>query len=1189
MDVKQIIDKKTDYWKKKLIDLSKRNNLVSYRFTNSKSLQIKEPNSIQVLEDLYHEESVKLIKKDGKPKERYWLCSDEDDIVDKKLTNLYLKSKEYFQERGLNPLFVSIGLLKYKDAEQSELFLKAPVFLYPVTLNRIPSASKEKHNFELVSESEDIQLNPALVEKLSFEFDIKLPEFKDQTIDEYLKLMRGVISGMESWTITTDVYVDIFSYEKYIMYKDLIKYEHLLHKSSLVRGFVGDRDALQDDISETKREEFDDVRDIDVLPADSSQKIAIEFAKAGVTFVLQGPPGTGKSQTISNIIAALLEKKKRVLFVSQKMAALDVVHGRLDEVGLGRYCLNLHNPKGNKKEIIKQLISELETSPHIKESVKRYSFAHYLDTQKDLNTFYEFLCEKHKPRNLSVFDIRGELAKLHNIEVIDKDISEVVKYDEERLTRLFSKLDNLDLVLEKVKSPLENAYFKFDNTKNTTLSRNRFTNLLSKTHDLSEELNLFVNKVKKSVAVSLNNPEELIHFCERHTEARKLKEVPDSFITKHFQVLHKAIAECHKNLTELHTAESNILQSLDKDFIKHDTSKLERIFKETSLFSRLFSNEYKSAKNVLREFSKEKLSHNDWLELFEFKSIYTNRLNRHTDFKQRSAKIISQIGDVDSLKNIERIHNKAEEFSELYDSAEKVCPNEPIKLIEFWLKEDLMQDSVNQLIQSLEEINGYFSKPVLFSHEEMSAIIHKLHDLRENLNNLENVLFFREEYEVLNSEVKEFIKEHISKNNLSKLKLVLQKTYYLQLLDDILKKINIASPKNKVQQFRELDFEVRDMKRFKIMESIEDDQPKQNYQSYGDNEISLLKREDGKKRRLKPIRNLLEEIPHLVFSLKPCFMMSPLSVSQYINPEVLKFDVVIFDEASQITPEDSISCLIRAKQAIVVGDTQQLPPTSFFRSGNEDDSIDEEVEDLESFLSECSTKFRTKQLLWHYRSKNEHLIAFYNRFFYENRLITFPNPKTQDDSGLDFVHVKNGIYDRGKSRKNRVEAQELTRIYKSLKKKYPDKSMGVIAFSIAQENAIREEFRIAGINVDDISNSNDEGLFIKNIETVQGDEREIIILSVGYGKDSTGKLSYNFGPLNKEGGYKRLNVAITRARFKTVVLASITPEELDEDKINVDGVRHLKHYLDYAKNKDFNKFLQKAEGIGFDSSFEDRK
>src|SRR3989344_3548528 len=178
MDVKQIIDKKTDYWKKKLIDLSKRNNLVSYRFTNSKSLQIKEPNSIQVLEDLYHEESVKLIKKDGKPKERYWLCSDEDDIVDKKLTNLYLKSKEYFQERGLNPLFVSIGLLKYKDAEQSELFLKAPVFLYPVTLNRIPSASKEKHNFELVSEAEDIQLNPALVEKLSFEFDIKLPNSK---------------------------------------------------------------------------------------------------------------------------------------------------------------------------------------------------------------------------------------------------------------------------------------------------------------------------------------------------------------------------------------------------------------------------------------------------------------------------------------------------------------------------------------------------------------------------------------------------------------------------------------------------------------------------------------------------------------------------------------------------------------------------------------------------------------------------------------------------------------------------------------------------------------------------------------------------------------------------------------------------------------------------------------------------
>ena len=370
------------------------------------------------------------------------------------------------------------------------------------------------------------------------------------------------------------------------------------------------------------------------------------------------------------------------------------------------------------------------------------------------------------------------------------------------------------------------------------------------------------------------------------------------------------------------------------------------------------------------------------------------------------------------------------------------------------------------------------------------------------------------------------------------------------------------------------------------MEAIEEQQPKEHYQGHGDNEKAILLREHQKKRRLKPIRDLLQEIPNLVFTLKPCFMMSPLTVSQYINAKDIKFDVVIFDEASQIMPEDAVPCLIRAKQAIIMGDTQQLPPTTFFLSQDDEES-EEEIEDLPSFLSEASTKFRSKSLDWHYRSKNENLIAFSNRFFYENRLITFPNPNTNDKSGLDLVYVKKGIYDRGKSRKNREEAKEVVKAYRELKSMYNDKSIGIIAFSIAQGNAIREEFQMAGINFDESIDSDTEELFIKNLEKVQGDERDIILLSVGYGKDSQGKLSYNFGPLNKEGGYKRLNVAITRSRFKTVVISSILPEELDEDKLSADGVRYLKRYLDYVKNKDFNRLIEKTEALTFDSGFEE--
>lgn len=1187
MDTKQIINKKAEYWKKKLIDLSKRNNLVNYRFTKSKSLQIKKPDFKQIIDDLHHENNVNILKKEnGTPKERFWLCSEEEEIVDKKLTNLYLKTKESFQELGINTCFVSLGVLKYKESQNSEIFCQAPIFLYPITLNRISATSKDRHRFELVSGSEDLQVNPALIEKLSQDFDIDLPEFKEQYIEEYLNSIKKVISGMKEWEVTKEIYIDIFSYQKYIMFKDLVEHNKLLHESDLVKAFVGDRSALQDEIAETQREEFDDAQDIDVLPADSSQKLAIELAKAGTTFVLQGPPGTGKSQTISNIIAALLEKKKKILFVSQKMAALNVVHKRLEEVGLGRYCLNLHNYKGNKKEVIRQLITELETSPNIKESVKRYSFADYIETQKDLNNFYDFLCKKHKPRSLSIYDIRGELAKLHSVEVLDKNLNDTISSNEENFTKLLSKIQNLDLIIEKIPRPMDNIYFNFKASKNTALSRNKFKTSIDNTHQILKEILEFIKEIKSKTSIDVKTLKELEEFCKAHKTANKLKDIPNFFISDDFEQYKEVISDLSKNLLEINKLKSGILDKVKEKFIDEKTSNFEKTFRETSFWVRVFNKQYKIAKEELEKMSNQKLGHGDWVKLFELKNEYLKLTEKHQKLESQNKKYVKELGDIYSETNLNKLNKKSEEFFEIFKSAENLS-KKPAKVISFWLSEKPKEDAVEALKEKIKDIDDYLSEPILDKAENIDEIENQIHEFIENIKYLDDVLIFKEGFDSLNNELKEFVKGYFDKDIISKLSSVFLKAYYLQLLEEILKQNNIPSPKNKVEMFREKDFEVRDIKRYKIMDSIEQGQPSVNYHSHGINEVSILKRENEKKRRLKPIRDLLEDIPNLVFSLKPCFMMSPLSVSQYINPNTIKFDVVIFDEASQVMPEDAVPCLIRAKQAIVVGDTQQLPPTSFFMSGREDEIVEEEIEDLESFLSECSTKFRTKPLLWHYRSKNEHLIAFSNRFFYEHRLITFPNSRIKDDSGLDFIHVKSGVYDRGKSRKNRVEAREVVKQYKELKKKFPDKSLGIIAFSIAQENAIREEFRVAGINIEESIDSLREDLFIKNLETVQGDERDIILISVGYGKDSSGKLSYHFGPLNRDGGYKRLNVAITRSRFKIVVLSSISPEELDEDKINVDGVRYLKYYLDYAKNKDFNKFLQTTEGLDFDSGFEE--
>lgn len=1189
MDIDKTIDKKLLYWKEKLIDLSKRNNLVSYRFTKSKSIKIIPTSFENIIEDLNQEKNVLFLKKKMEnPKERQWLCSENEEVIEKKLYTLYLKAKENFQELGVSTCFVSLGMLKYKDVDHSEIFLSAPIFLYPVKINRLPSVSKDTYRFEITSSPEDLQLNPALKEKLIHDFGIEIKEFEiDKPAKEYLEYLKEAISGMKNWEINEEVYLDIFSYQKYVMYQDLKQNEDLVKKSPLVRAYVGDRNALQDEIAEAPREEFDDTTDIDVFPADSSQKRAIELAKAGVTFVLQGPPGTGKSQTICNIIASLIERKKKILFVSQKMAALDVVQKRLNEVGLGRYCLNLHEYKGEKKEIVRQLMTQLITSPIIKDSAKRYSFANYLEVQNELNEFYKYLGEKNEPRNLSIYEIRGELAKLHSIEIINSELSDCLNYNEDQFSNLIGKLSTIDNLLERVVNPLKNIYFNFDITKNTRLSRDEFRKLLDETHGLMKEIIVFLENLNESTDYELITIEELKNFSQIHDAVKKLKKIPKYLISNKFYKHKNTINELYTSLTIIENLRKELLKNVSKEFLDIDTKKHEKIFKETSFFARLTNKEYKNSKEELKKYAKNKLSHNDWVKIFELNGNYKKQLSNHEQLKRNNSELIKNAGDTNNLENLRNLNQTVDSLSSIYIKVEKINKKFSFKIVDYMFVKDSISESFNKLLNSFNKINSYFIGPKLFNYEEISQIKNEFHSLLDNLIHLDDVLIFKKEYKSLSEEIKKFMQEFLSEHKVSKFSQVFLKSYYLQLLEQIQKKLTVDSPKNEVEFFREKDFEVRDMKRFKVMDSIKENQPSYTYKSSGQNEVYILKRENEKKRRLKPIRDLLEQIPNLAFSVKPCFMMSPLTVSQYINPKSTKFDVVIFDEASQIMPEDAVPCLIRANQAIVMGDTQQLPPTSFFLRSQDDEFVEEEIEDLESFLSEASINFRSKSLDWHYRSKNETLIAFSNRFFYENRLVTFPNPNTKDKSGLEFVYVKNGIYDRGGSRKNRIEAKELVEVYRKLKKLHPKESFGIIAFSIAQEDAIREAFQIANINIEGSIDPHTEELFIKNLETVQGDERDIIILSVGYGKDSRGILTYHFGPLNKEGGYKRLNVAVTRSRFKTVVISSILPEELDENKIHVDGVRYLKHYLDYSKNKDFGKFLQISEELEFDSTFEE--
>lgn len=334
--------------------------------------------------------------------------------------------------------------------------------------------------------------------------------------------------------------------------------------------------------------------------------------------------------------------------------------------------------------------------------------------------------------------------------------------------------------------------------------------------------------------------------------------------------------------------------------------------------------------------------------------------------------------------------------------------------------------------------------------------------------------------------------------------------------------------------------------------------------------VAVLQKEGEKKSKFKSIRRLLVEIGELIQTLKPCFLMSPLSVSTFLSPDI-EFDVVIFDEASQVFPQDAFGAIYRGKQLIVVGDKKQMPPSNFFNAIAlvDDDSEEAVVTDFESILNLAVSHFPERCLKWHYRSRHEQLIAFSNKHFYNDELITFPSARVKTEGfGVDFVKV-DGLFDHA-TRTNRVEAEKVADLVFEHIEKYPNRSLGVVAFSISQQNLIDriilQRRRVDPSKERFFSFDREEPFFVKNLETVQGDERDTIIFSIAYGRDSAGKILANFGPINKEGGGRRLNVAVTRAKENVVVVASMSYADLDLSKSNSVGARLLRDYLDFAEN-----------------------
>ena len=384
--------------------------------------------------------------------------------------------------------------------------------------------------------------------------------------------------------------------------------------------------------------------------------------------------------------------------------------------------------------------------------------------------------------------------------------------------------------------------------------------------------------------------------------------------------------------------------------------------------------------------------------------------------------------------------------------------------------------------------------------------------------------------------------------------------------DDRLQRYRASQRDGLVQEFQTLDRQLVADRHALVAERCAARRPK----SLRSHSAQMISREAQKKTRHKAIRELLSETAELVQELKPCFMMSPLSVSQYL-PGDMRFDVVIFDEASQVLPSDAVNCVYRGQQLIVAGDQKQLPPTDFFASADHDP--DDQDTDLDSFesvldLAKGAGGLTSLPLRWHYRSQHEALITYSNYRFYKGQLYTFPGAVFEaPDLGLKLIEV-NGQYRRGGARDNPIEAAKVAERVAHHLHENPTLSIGVVTFSGAQEDAVRDALENRASEDPELAerladHDRLDGFFVKNLENVQGDERDLIIFSVGYGPDEFDKLTMNFGPLNRDGGWRRLNVAITRARRRVEVVSSFRANRMTETQS--DGVRHLRGYLDFAE------------------------
>ena len=1223
-------------WKRSLLDLSTRNRLLNLK-KGPTAIPIFCPDPAKLEDDIAGGKSIKVIipPPRDKPEEgidptlrklrtgnnldvqfaqnalsRHEIVANTDKkSLENGLVSLYRKTNSDFAEGGANTLFLALGTLRWNRLNDSRT-CRAPLILLPVKLERKSARSKPR----LKSHDDDPVFNLTLIEMLRQDFEIDLhglagdlpTDASGIDVKGIWDTVRAKIHEVSGFEVVEEVVLSNFSFAKYLMWKDLSDRTDELKQSPFVKHLIDTpREPYESGVRFMNPNEIDEKIDpkelLAPLHADSSQIVAIHASALGGDFVLEGPPGTGKSETIGNIIAHNIGMGRRVLFVSEKMAALEVVHDRLRRIGLGDFCLELHSAKAQKKAVIEQLGAAWEVRSEDSNREWDGTAEGLLKARSGLN---ELVAELHAPgpAGISPKTAIGRLLRFDEEHPIDlgwpKDLSAGHASTPEAHAQLVETTHSLQIAFTQLTDDDLEAFggIKQENWSNAwqTETVDVAQQLDGATQEFKAARDGLISQLGLSPANSSVDEARALAVLAGYVP--QITELNCGFAVtadakKIMEVILEAMVElkAYRGLQfelKIAYADEHIKEKEIGEFISAWDAAEQKFW----LFKLFAHSALRKAIRVHFGLSKQ-----------ECKTPEAD-LERLRDMAAGRGRMEKLVGDISSNVPWKGLKTDFQETQKALEVGNEIRE----RVVRFSSFGRDLAETRSCLTKCFDEGGGVLEPDIplrqvcdelIKVEATFTATFKKFTNLIDNAEKLDldeitkATAGIRERAPRLNVWCAWVEARHKADSaGLGKLSEALTtgiiapenatdafKTAYCHwaaplLIDsrELLRRFSSASHEDLIKTFRDLDKALAEATPERIRTLLSGKVPTKedarSEQGYG-----VLVRELQKRMHHKPVRQLISEMGESFTTLTPCLMMSPLSVAQFLPPGQALFDLVVFDEASQITVPDAIGAIARGKNCIIVGDPKQMPPTRFFERGAEDNAY-EDQNDLESILDEAlSARVPHHRLTGHYRSKHESLIRFSNRYYYGGKLVTFPASDTRE-TVVTMRRVKDGVYDKGESRTNRIEAEAVvSEVVDRLRDPRRNKlSIGIVTFNSDQQRLIEDLLDHERRGEPELERffggGTEKSVFVKNLETVQGNQRDVILLSVGYGPTESGgeTMSMNFGPLNRDGGERRLNVAITRATTEIVVFASFDPSMIDLQRTSATAVRDFKHYLDFA-------------------------